>query len=131
MAIKVCTFTRSVTHHLIVGIEFWKRLCAEHGLNPSGIVEDFATQGGDRKDVFFYQADDEQYIPRSLLIDLEPRVIGKIRSESSPYKDLFNQENVFVWKDGGGAGNNWANGEFFINVVRLTCKRLYTSTATS
>jgi tubulin gamma len=95
----------------LVGIEFWKRLCAEHGLNPSGIVEDFATVGGDRKDVFFYQADDEQYIPRSLLIDLEPRVIGKIRSENSPYKDLFNQENVFVWKDGGGAGNNWANGE--------------------
>jgi hypothetical protein len=30
-------------------------------------------QGGDRKDVFFYQADDERYIPRALLIDLEPR----------------------------------------------------------
>lgn len=32
-----------------------------------------ALQGGDRKDVFFYQADDERYIPRALLIDLEPR----------------------------------------------------------
>ena len=32
-----------------------------------------AGQGGDRKDVFFYQADDERYIPRALLIDLEPR----------------------------------------------------------
>lgn len=31
------------------------------------------TKGGDRKDVFFYQADDERYIPRALLIDLEPR----------------------------------------------------------
>ena len=30
-------------------------------------------QGGDRKDVFFYQADDERYIPRALLLDLEPR----------------------------------------------------------
>ena len=30
-------------------------------------------QGGDRKDVFFYQADDEHYVPRSLLLDLEPR----------------------------------------------------------
>jgi hypothetical protein len=30
-------------------------------------------KGGDRKDVFFYQADDERYIPRALLIDLEPR----------------------------------------------------------
>lgn len=33
-------------------------------------------QGGDRKDVFFYQADDEHYIPRSLLLDLEPRWAG-------------------------------------------------------
>lgn len=33
----------------------------------------FSQQGGDRKDVFFYQADDERYIPRALLIDLEPR----------------------------------------------------------
>jgi tubulin gamma len=24
--------------------------------------------------VFFYQADDDHYIPRSILIDLEPRV---------------------------------------------------------
>jgi hypothetical protein len=30
-------------------------------------------QGGDRKDVFFYQADDEHYIPRAILLDLEPR----------------------------------------------------------
>lgn len=30
-------------------------------------------QGGDRKDVFFYQADDEHYVPRAILLDLEPR----------------------------------------------------------
>jgi len=61
-----------------VGFEFWKRLCAEHGINPSGILEPFATDGADRKDVFFYQADDEHYIPRAVLIDLEPRVINSI-----------------------------------------------------
>ncbi len=26
------------------------------------------------RDVFFYQADDEHYIPRAILVDLEPRV---------------------------------------------------------
>jgi tubulin gamma len=41
--------------YVIVGMEFWKQLCLEHGINPEGILEDFATQGGDRKDVFFYQ----------------------------------------------------------------------------
>lgn len=38
-----------------VGFEFWKRLCLEHGISPTGVLEDFATDGQDRKDVFFYQ----------------------------------------------------------------------------
>lgn len=38
------------------------------------MLEDWATDGTDRKDVFFYQADDEHYIPRAVMIDLEPRV---------------------------------------------------------
>jgi tubulin gamma len=58
----------------LVGTEFWRQLCAEHGINNEGFLEEFATKGGDRKDVFFYQADDEHYIPRALLLDLEPRV---------------------------------------------------------
>ena len=57
-----------------VGSVFWQRLCAEHGISKDGILEEWATEGGDRKDVFFYQADDEHYIPRSILVDLEPRV---------------------------------------------------------
>lgn len=98
----------------------------EHGIRPDGILEDFALDGNDRKDVFFYQvfqyqyeiynlsislhekADDEHYIPRAVLLDLEPRVINNILS--SPYSNLFNPENIFQSKDGGGAGNNWAFG---------------------
>jgi len=53
-------------------------LCTEHGISREGVLEEFATQGEDRKDVFFYQADDDHYIPRALLIDLEPRVIQSI-----------------------------------------------------
>jgi len=91
-----------------VGMEFWKKLSAEHGINSSGILEDFATEGGDRKDVFFYPADDDHFIPRAILVDLEPRVVGHI--QSSPYGNLFNPENIYLSPDGSGAGNNWANG---------------------
>lgn len=63
-------------------MEFWKQLTAEHGIGKDGVLLDNpvdssgqpAPPTGDRKDVFFYQADDEHYIPRSILIDLEPRV---------------------------------------------------------
>lgn len=40
-------------------------------------------QGGDRKDVFFYQADDDHYIPRALLMDLEPRCVFDLAARSS------------------------------------------------
>nr|XP_040124698.1 tubulin gamma-1 chain isoform X2 [Ictidomys tridecemlineatus] len=91
-----------------IGFEFWKQLCAEHGISPEGIVEEFATEGTDRKDVFFYQADDEHYIPRAVLLDLEPRVIHSILNSS--YAKLYNPENIYLSEHGGGAGNNWASG---------------------
>ncbi|KAH8086402.1 tubulin gamma chain [Filobasidium floriforme] len=116
-----------------IGSEFWKKLCADHGLSPNGTVEEWAqgstnslpstplnasgessgpsgfhSPAGDRKDVFFYQADDDHYVPRAILIDTEPRVINQI--QTSAFKDLYNTENVYVNKDGGGAGNNWAKG---------------------
>ncbi|XP_011197515.1 tubulin gamma-1 chain-like [Bactrocera neohumeralis] len=91
-----------------IGFEFWKRLCLEHGISPNGVLEDYATDGLDRKDVFFYQADDNHYIPRAVLLDLEPRVINTIMT--STHAKLYNPENIYLSKHGGGAGNNWASG---------------------
>jgi tubulin gamma len=91
-----------------IGSEFWSRLCNEHGIGRDGVLADYAQNSDDRKDVFFYQADDDHYVPRALLLDLEPRVINSI--QRGPMKNLFNPENVFMHPDGGGAGNNWAHG---------------------
>ncbi|KAM0787241.1 gamma-tubulin [Microbotryomycetes sp. NB124-2] len=106
-----------------IGSSFWAQLCAEHGIDRDGMLSEQAqatlTGTGqaqhannstvmDRKDVFFYQADDEHYIPRAVMIDLEPRVLDNIRTGA--YKDLYNPENFFSASDGGGAGNNWARG---------------------
>ena len=108
-----------------IGGSFWNQLCLEHGIAPDGSMADdpnSSTRRNDRKDVFFYQSDDDKYIPRALLIDLEPRVVNKLASQrtiaasSSAHQSgtttttMFNPENVFVAKDGGGAGNNWASG---------------------
>lgn len=74
--------------------QFWQKLCAEHGISPSGDLEDWAQENpqGDRKDVFFYQADDEHYIPRAILIDLEPRV----RRLSAPFFS-FESDPSTLW----------------------------------
>ena len=52
-------------------------VCQEHGISVEGVLEEYAghTLADDRKDVFFYQADDGHYIPRALLLDLEPGVV--------------------------------------------------------
>ncbi|WZH43773.1 Tubulin gamma chain [Fusarium acuminatum] len=91
-----------------LGSQFWQQLCQEHGISQDGNLEDFATEGGDRKDVFYYQSDDTRYIPRAILIDLEPRVINGI--QTGPYKNIYNPENFYVGKDGVGAANNWGDG---------------------
>jgi len=91
-----------------IGGEFWQRLCSEHGIGKDGILVPEAVNGTDRKDVFFYQADDEKYIPRALLVDLEPRVVENLKT--GPFKQLWNPENIYIDAAGGGAGNNWAQG---------------------
>ncbi|CAI5445657.1 unnamed protein product [Caenorhabditis angaria] len=63
----------------------------------------------DNKDVLFYQADDDHYVPRAVLVDLEPRVIGGMM-QSPNFSNLFNTDNIFLSDHGGGAGNNWASG---------------------
>lgn len=72
-----------------MGAVYWQRLCAEHGINKEGILEEWATEGGDRKDVFFYQADDEHYIPRAILVDLEPRVRTRLCKTYKALKEIY------------------------------------------
>lgn len=91
-----------------IGAQFWQHLCLEHGISKDGNLEDFASEGGDRKDVFFYQSDDTRYVPRAILVDLEPRVLNSI--QSGPYRNIYNPENFFMGEQGSGAGNNWAAG---------------------
>ncbi|KAA8907540.1 Tubulin/FtsZ, GTPase domain-containing protein [Sphaerosporella brunnea] len=90
-----------------VGSAFWQTLCQEHAISPDGNLE-ATEEGTDRKDVFFYQSDDTRYIPRAILLDLEPRVIQGI--QNGPYKNIYNPENFHVPTHGSGAGNNWAAG---------------------
>lgn len=95
-----------------IGARFWEQLCREHGISPDGTFTpntDSSTNVVDRKEVFFYQADDTRYVPRTLLLDLEPRVINSTALES-PYARIYNPENVYMSADGSGAGNIFACG---------------------
>ena len=78
-------------------------MCNEHGIGSDGVHKDCDREAEDMKDVFFYQvhyeiicnskADDNHYIPRAVLLDLEPKVIETI--QESEYRNLFNPENMY------------------------------------
>ena len=59
-------------------------------------------------DVYFAEASNKKYVPRSIQVDLEPAVHDKIRS--GPLGQLF-RPDTFVNGE-SGAGNNWAKGYY-------------------
>jgi tubulin beta len=58
--------------------------------------------------VFYYGASGRKYVPRSVLFDLEPGVIGALRA--SPLGVLFRPGNLV--KQNAGAGNYWDKGRY-------------------
>lgn len=54
------------------------------------------------------QVDHRKYVPRSVLVDLEPGTIDAVRS--GPCGDLFRPDNYVSGHS--GAGNNWAKGHY-------------------
>jgi tubulin beta len=54
------------------------------------------------------QATGGKYVPRAILVDLEPGTMDSVRA--GPFGQLFRPDN-FVFGQ-SGAGNNWAKGHY-------------------
>ena len=57
---------------------------------------------------FFLFFSGGKYVPRAVLVDLEPGTMDSVRS--GPYGRIFRPDN-FVFGQ-SGAGNNWAKGHY-------------------
>ncbi|KAG9298340.1 hypothetical protein G9A89_002828 [Geosiphon pyriformis] len=91
-----------------IGQKFWETISAEHGLDPNGSYVGDSDLQLERINVYYTEAMGGKYVPRAILIDLEPVTMDSIRS--SPYGGLFRPDN-FVFGQ-SGAGNNWAKGYY-------------------
>lgn len=49
-----------------------------------------------------------KYVPRAILLDLEPGTMDSVRS--GPFGQLFRPDNFIFGQS--GAGNNWAKGHY-------------------
>ena len=62
----------------------------------------------ERVNVYYNEATGGKYVPRAVLVDLEPGTMDSVRS--GPYGRIFRPDN-FVFGQ-SGAGNNWAKGHY-------------------
>ncbi|KAF5866944.1 Tubulin beta chain (Beta tubulin) [Aspergillus alliaceus] len=89
-----------------VGAAFWQTISDEHGLDQSGMgTSDLQLE---RMNVYFNEARDNKYVPRAVLVDLEPGAMDVIRSGF--HGALFRPDNYVFGQS--GAGNNWAKGHY-------------------
>jgi len=92
-----------------IGGKFWDVITNEHGIDPSGsYVGTQESEQLERANVYFVEAQKHKYVPRAILVDLEPGTMDAIKS--GPCGALFRPDN-FVFGS-NGAGNNWAKGHY-------------------
>jgi len=75
----------------------------------------------ERINVYFNEATGGKYVPRAVLVDLEPGTMDSVRA--GPYGQLFRPDN-FVFGQ-SGAGNNWAKGHYTEGIQELLGEVFY------
>ncbi|KAK1014925.1 Tubulin beta chain (Beta tubulin) [Friedmanniomyces endolithicus] len=91
-----------------IGAAFWQTISGEHGLDGSGVYNGTSDLQLERMNVYFNEASGNKYVPRAVLVDLEPGTMDAVRA--GPFGALFRPDN-FVFGQ-SGAGNNWAKGHY-------------------
>ena len=91
-----------------IGAKFWEVVCTEHGIDPTGKYCGETDIQLERVNVYYNEASCGRYVPRAVLMDLEPGTMDSVRS--GPYGQIFRPDN-FVFGQ-SGAGNNWAKGHY-------------------
>uniref|UniRef100_A0A7N6FGS6 Tubulin/FtsZ GTPase domain-containing protein n=1 Tax=Anabas testudineus TaxID=64144 RepID=A0A7N6FGS6_ANATE len=87
-----------------IGAKFWEVISDEHGIDPSGTYHGDSDLQLERINVYYNEATGGKYVPRAVLVDLEPGTMDSVRS--GPFGQVFRPDN-FVFGQ-SGAGNNWA-----------------------
>jgi len=91
-----------------IGSKFWEVISDEHGIQPDGTYKGESDLQLERINVYYNEAGNNRYVPRAVLVDLEPGTMDSVRN--SAYGNLFRPDN-FVFGQ-SGAGNNWAKGHY-------------------
>jgi len=91
-----------------IGQKFWEVISEEHGITGDGSYGGDLPQQLERINVYYNEAMGGKYVPRAVLVDLEPGTMDSVRAGAMG--NIFRPDN-FVFGQ-SGAGNNWAKGHY-------------------
>ena len=79
-----------------IGGKFWEVVCGEHGIDATGNYVGTSRVQLERVNVYFNEASGGRYVPRAVLMDLEPGTMDSLRT--GPYGQLFRPDNFVLAK---------------------------------
>uniref|UniRef100_A0A8C4WAX8 Tubulin/FtsZ GTPase domain-containing protein n=1 Tax=Gopherus evgoodei TaxID=1825980 RepID=A0A8C4WAX8_9SAUR len=74
-----------------IGAKFWEVISDEHGIDVTGNYHGDSPLQLERINVYFNEAHSKKFVPRSILVDLEPGTMDSVRS--SKIGPLFRPDN--------------------------------------
>uniref|UniRef100_A0A3B5QHJ3 Tubulin/FtsZ GTPase domain-containing protein n=1 Tax=Xiphophorus maculatus TaxID=8083 RepID=A0A3B5QHJ3_XIPMA len=74
-----------------IGAKFWEVISDEHGIDPTGVYHGDSDLQLDRINVYYNEASGGKYVPRAVLVDLEPGTMDSVRS--GPFGQVFRPDN--------------------------------------
>eukprot|EP01084_Bolivina_argentea_P193869 332586_1 len=89
----------------------WNQYCAEYKINKNGKFSSAQTEYDYSHYLtacFFEESDTNKWVPRNLMVDLEPNVIDNVLCSS--YRSIFNPQFLLHGKE--DAANNFARGYY-------------------
>lgn len=84
----------------IIIFQFWEVISDEHGIDPNGMYHGDNDLQMERINVYYTEANGHKYVPRAVLVDLEPGTMDSVRM--SPYGMLFRPDNFVFGQSGAG-----------------------------
>jgi tubulin beta len=91
-----------------IGAKFWEVISDEHGVDQTGFFHGDSDLQLERINVYFNEGAGGRYVPRAVLMDLEPGTMDSVRA--GPIGQLFRPDNFIFGQS--GAGNIWAKGHY-------------------
>ncbi|XP_025904506.1 tubulin beta-7 chain-like [Nothoprocta perdicaria] len=94
-----------------IGAKFWEVISDEHGIDPTGTYHGDSDLQLDRISVYYNEATGGKYVPRAILVDLEPGTMDSVRS--GPFGQIFRPDNFVFgeWHQGSPKGSSrWPRG---------------------